>query len=322
MRHLVVVTCLWLCASAARADGDKFAVLPTQGTGGVTTEAEMVQKVMFLTLQERSLNLSLPDAVSNATVVHGSACSDTQVACARLVGPDVGASKVVASELWSQMGAFQLRLVVVDVRSGGDPGAWQSFNAKDQAALAQVAEDAVLAALHLESFGSVGIKMEPGAEILVDGIARQNTPLLRPLELSVGRHELEVRYGNRAPWREFVEVQKDEAREIALCTRDDAVVECVAGASAPTTPPGPPLLAVAGGIGAGVGAVGLVVGAVFGGMAAASYGEFVSTNGGDLTAGQRDAVRGNRDVAVASALVGGALVVAGGAVAATSMVLE
>ena len=319
MRNIVVVTLLVSVASfgfssSARADGDVFAVLPTQGTGGVTSEAEMAGNLMRIALQEQSLALVPADTVRSAAVVHEAACLQSPVACARLVGAAVGASKVIASELWDQAGALELRLVVVDLRAGSE-SAWQSFQAKDKAALGPVAQQAVLSLVVPQAFfGTVGITMLPGAEILVDGIARDRTPLVAPLKLAVGRHELEVRYGTAAPWRGYVEVAMEKTHAVRLCVKAEAVVDDCGDEKGPRSN----ALFLGSAVGAGVGVASVVSGGVLALLAASS----LSAYGNSADVEDKNNATTFQTISVVTFGVGGILVAAGGAGAAASMWLE
>ncbi|MDP2343060.1 MAG: hypothetical protein Q8O67_19040 [Deltaproteobacteria bacterium] len=315
MRHIVVTCLVSLFSVASHADGDVFAILPTEGNGGVTSEAEMATQLMTIALQEQSLALVPPATVREAAILHEATCGQSPVACARLVGPAVGATKVIASELWDQAGALELRLVVVDVRAGVEPGPWQSFQAKDKAALGVVAQQAVLSLVVPDAFsGSLGISMEPGAEILVDGVARDRTPLVSALKLPVGRHEIEVRYGNAAPWRGFVEVAMEKSQELRLCVKAKAVVDDCG----PVKGDGMDPLLVGGLAGAGLGAAGLVTGTVSLMMKNQAFNDFEERGRADSS----NAIGPLQAVAVAGLGIGTILLVGGAAVAATSMIIE
>ena len=315
MSQFVVVTSfVSLFAFATHAEGDVFAVLPTEGNGGVASEAEMASRLMTIALQEQSLALAPAEKISAAVEANAVACRQSPLACARLVGAAVGASKVVASELWDQAGALELRLLIVDVRTGLEP-AWQSFQAKDRAALGGVAQQAVLSLVIPAAFtGLVGVTLEPGAEILVDGVARDRTPLLSPLKLSVGRHEVEVRYGALAAWRGFVDVTMDKAQELHLCTNATAVVDDCG----PVKPEGLKPLFIGGVVGVGVGAVGLVVGAIGLVVKNSALEEYKNT----ATIEAHDAIGSSQTLAVTGFAVGTVLVVGGVLATVASMMVE
>lgn len=260
MRHLVVTVVVTLLCSASRADGELFAVLPTESNGGVNSEAEMTGRLMAMALQEQALAVVPAETVRAAVTAHGLACSQSVEACARLVGASVRASKAIVSKLWGQAGTLELRLQVVDVRTGGKPGPWQSFEAKDRASLGLVAEQGLLSMVVPAGLsGTLSVILAPGAEILVDGIVRDRTPLLTPLKLSVGRHEVEVRYGTLSPWRSFMDINLHGLDVLRLCTTATAVVEdCGVGKEEGLKP-----LLVGGLIGVGVGILGLTVGSAF-----------------------------------------------------------
>jgi hypothetical protein len=336
MRAIDVVMLLLATAVArpAGAEDGPFAVLPTHGAGGVTAEAEMASTMMRLALQEQSVAQVPAAAVQASADGNETACQQSAVACARLVGRETGATLVVASELWSQGGTLELRLAVVDVRAGGVAGHWQSFTARDKAALGRVAQHAVLALVAPQTvFGRLTVVTAPGAEVLVDGVARDRTPMLAPLELSVGRHELEVRYGRLTPWRGFVEISMDTPTVLPLCERDGALTDACGDAtsSATTTPTAPTPspksappglrgpLSVGGVVGVGVGAVGVVVGTLAAGAAGAALEDFAD---GEVTAAQRDDALAAQGLAAGSFVVGGVALAAGAAALTASLWME
>ncbi len=315
MRHIVVVGLMSLVCAGTRAS-DVLAVLPTSGTGDVSAQAALVSTVMLGALQDASLAVASSEEVQRAFLDAGAAACSKPVACARVVGPMVHATKVVVAELWALAPGYQLRVAVVDVRSPLGPAAedWLSFSAADKAALTQVAEQAVLAALKLERTGSLAIAMsEKGAEVLVDGIAMGPTPLLTPLKLKAGRHEVEVRYAQRVPWRGYVDVENAELRELHLCPAADAVVEC-----APETAATPSPLFIGGLVGAGLGVAGVVTGLV--GLFAKNSAFEDYRNRGE--SGSRNSIGIFQTIAVVGLGGGGVLLFSGGAAAAASIIIE
>jgi hypothetical protein len=321
-------------AVAAQADGNVVAVLPTQGTGGTRAEAELTSSMMRLALQKQAVAQVPAAAVQASATFNGTACQQSAVACARLVGRATGATRVVASELWDDGGTLELRLALVDLGAGGAAGTWRTFTAADKVALGRIAQQAVLALVVPEaSVGRLTIALTPGAEILVDGVARERTPMLAPLELAVGRHEIEVRLDGRVPWRGFVEIAMDASMVLRLCERAGALTDVCA--DAPTASPATTAaatattgaapralrapLSVGGFVGLGVGALGVVVGSVAAGAANASFEEY---GAGRVTATQRDDALGAQGVAAGSFVVGAVALVAGTAALTASLFVE
>ncbi|MBM4283608.1 MAG: hypothetical protein FJ137_23675, partial [Deltaproteobacteria bacterium] len=260
----VVLTLLAMAAVPARADNTVYAVLPTRSGVGAVVEAELATTMMRVGLAERGVVVVPVDAVTAAVDANRTACAQSPVACARLVGRTIGAVRVVASELFERGGAFDLLLVLVDVRSEAEPGAWQAVPARDRATLGLQAQQAAVQLVRPDAvFGRLTVTMSPGAEVLVDGVARDRTPMLSPLQLSVGRHEVEVRAGRLVPWRGHTDIVLDQTTTLALCAPGDTIVDTCGGAAPAATASSPkrPLLVV-GGMAAAVGTAGLVAGAV------------------------------------------------------------
>ena len=328
MRFSVVVLLLasaWalFVAAPARAEPQVFAVLPTQSAKDDAVDAELVANVMRAALQEQALALVPADAVTSSAQVNQTACQQSPIACARLVGKATGAGRVVASELFRAGAGYELRVVVVDVKSGAEPGAWRSFRADDRGSLGLVAQQAVVQVARPEAFfGRLTVTMSPGAEVIVDGVARDRTPLFAPLQLSVGRHEVEVRSGRLVPWRGFVTIGLEQLTTITLCAPDDAITDRCGpprvARTTTTTSLRQPLL-VTGGIAAGVGAIGLVVGSIAAGGAAGALQRY---GNGEVTAETRDAAQTSQAVAVASFVVGGVGFVGGVITLAVSTMVE
>jgi hypothetical protein len=328
MRFSVVVSLLasaWLLvvAAPARAEQQAFAVLPTQSAKDDIVDAELVANVMRAALQEQGLTLLPADAVTSAAQANETACQQSRVACARLVGKATGAGRVVASELFHAGAGYELRVLVVDVNSGAEPGAWRSFKANDRGSLGLVAQQAVVQVARPEAFyGRLTVTMSPGAEVIVDGVARDRTPLFAPLQLSVGRHEVEVRSGRLVPWRGFVTIGLEQLTTITLCAPDDAVTDRCGPPrtlrGTPTTSLRDPLL-ITGGIATAVGAVGLVVGTIAAGGASGALQRYAN---GDVTATTRDAAQTSQAVAIASFVVGGIGFVGGVVTLAVSTMVE
>jgi hypothetical protein len=191
------------------------------------------------------------------------------------------------------------------VKSGVEAGPWKSFPAKDRAALGLVAQQAVVQVARPEAFfGRLTVTMSPGAEVIVDGVARDRTPMFAPLQLSVGRHEVEVRAGRLVPWRGYVDISLEQLKTLTLCAPDDAITDrCGPPPKAPSSQTSlrQPLL-ITGGVATGVGVIGLIAGSVAAGSAAGALQQYEN---GEATVARRDAALTAQGVAIASFVVGG-----------------
>ena len=314
----LTIACLSAWSGSAHADGDVFAVLPTVGTGGVTLEAELATNVMRGALQEQSLALVPANTIRDAVAANALACQAPFV-CARMIGEQTGATRVIASELWDQAGQFELRVAVVDTRSTADP-TWQSYPAGDKAALSTVAEEAVLALAVPEAFkGTLFVTMAAGAEVLVDGVYRDTTPTAQAISLSVGRHEVEVRAGETKPFRDFVTIELGQQKKLSLCEKSGALVsvgcEEAAGGSMRNT------LWTGGMIGAGAGAVVTAAGAVMLGLASGTLAAYQADKD-NVTSGNVANATGMNAGGIAAVVAGGAILAVGAVTTGVSMVME
>jgi hypothetical protein len=328
MRSAVVVplfatVCALVVAGPAQAELQAYAVLPTQSAKDDVVDAELVAHVMRAALAEQGLTLVPADAVTSSAQANATACQQSALACARLVGGQTGAARVVASELFRAGAGYELRVVLVDVKSGVEaPGSWRSFKAADRAALGLVAQQAVVQVARPEAFfGRLTVTMSPGAEVIVDGVARDRTPLFAPLPLSVGRHEVEVRSGRLVPWRGFVTIEFEQLTTLTLCAPDAAITDrCAPSTATPDATSGlrQPLLLI-GGVATGLGAVGLVVGSIAAGNAAGALQRY---RNGDVTIETRDAAQTAQNIAIAAFAIGGVGFVGGLVSLAASTTVE
>jgi hypothetical protein len=324
MRVPVVVTLLIaagaVCVAApARAAQTVLAVLPTQSGVDDAVDAELVTNMMRAALAEQDLTLAPAPAVTSSATTNRTACQQSPIACARLVGAEIGAARVVASELFRDGGGFDLRVVVVDVKSGAEPGPWKSFKASDRTSLGLVAQQAAVQVARPEAyFGRLTVTMSPGAEVIVDGVARDRTPMFAPLQLSVGRHEVEVRAGRLVPWRGYVDISLEQLTTLPLCAPDDAVTNRCNRPTAKADTDWREPTGIAGAIGASAGAVGLVAGGGALVMANAAHETFAQTASRE----SYDAMRGWETKATVGFVLGGVLVVAGMTAWTISMVVE
>lgn len=321
-----VVLCASLCASLcaltalpAAATGDVFAVLPTVSTGGVTLEAELATNVMRGALQEQSLAMVPANTVQDAVAVNALAC-EVPIACARLVGAATGATRVIASELWDQAGQFELRVAVVDIHASADPS-WTSYPAADKAALSNVAEEAVLALAVPEAFkGTLLVSAVAGATIVVDGVERDIAPMKSPIDLSVGRHDLEVRTA-QGTFKDFVAVKLGQETRLSVCTLNGVLTSkgCTEEAASPGGMKS--TLFTTGMVGSGVGAAALVTGSLLLVLASNAVTDYSS----DVEKVTDDNARGASTLnvgGIAALAVGGAALAVSAVVTGTSMVME
>ena len=201
-------TLVLLTSTSALAAGSVYAVMPTQGVGA-TAEAVVVGQTMRLALQEQSLALVPAPAVEAAVAVQTAACSQSVMACGRLVGAQTGATHAVVSELWDQAGMLELKVAIVDVRVDVAPE-WSTWRTANAAELGPLSKRAVLNLVVPEALaGRLSVQeLGAGADIIVDGVARDRTPLLSPIKLSEGRHEVEFRLGTARPLRTSASIKE------------------------------------------------------------------------------------------------------------------
>jgi hypothetical protein len=134
------------------------------------------------------------------------------------------------------------------------------------------------------------------------------------MKLTVGRHEIEVRYANAAPWRGFVDVAMEKSQELKLCVKAEAVTDDCADTAGRASP-----LVLGGAVGAGVGVVGLAVGGALLAAAQAAKDDF-RNNEASVEAGRNTLMfEGASMIAFG---VGAVVVVAGAVTASAGMLLE
>jgi len=259
MLHRLICIAVLAIPTAAVAAGNVYAVMPTQGVGA-TAEALLVGQTMRLALQEQSLALVPAQAVESGVLAQTAACSQSVVACGRLVGEQTGATHAVVSELWDQAGTLELKVAIVDVRV--DVAAeWSTWRTANAAELGPLSKRAVLNLVVPDALaGLLSVKqLEAGADIVVDGVARDRTPLLSPIKLPEGRHEVEIRLGTKSPWRDSVVIEAQRTTTLVVCVRGDVLTKDCAEDGG-----GFPLLTTVGG-------VVVVGGAVSGAVAVLSF---------------------------------------------------
>lgn len=313
--------CPLLAAPSARAaDGDRFAVLPTLSSGGVTGLANDLTSSLRRTLQERSLVTVPGKAVDDAVVLALECQAGRGRACAFDVGKTTDATKVVATELWffPPSGTYEVSIAIADLRAQTFPTEWVKIKADSEEAVVRQTRVKMLELLLPGSLnGKLNIETElVGAQIIVDGVAVGLTPMLGPPSVTAGRHELQVRYANAEPWSGTVTVEPEGTTNLRWCLKNNAVVDdCAAAAVAD---PGPSPMLVGGAIGAGVGVVGLAVGALSQLGSSAAQEAYAQDAGRD----DYESAQNLKTLAVIGFGAGGVLVVAGGAAAAAALVME
>lgn len=294
-----------MCSLSARADGDVFAVLPTEGTGDVAREAALASSMMVSAIERESLALSPPAAVEAARLVHAAACAQSNIACARLVGRDVGATKVIVSELWGADNSWELRMTLVDIKAGTEPAPLQAFTTTQREEIGRIAEREALTLIGRGASGWLSMTLQ-GADtgtLIVDGMSVGAFPFPSPVRLREGRHNLEVRTGDASPWQGQIEIASEATTTVGVHLDGNRVVLDSSG--------GPSPLVVAGIVGAGVGVVGLVVGAVGLGLESSALEAFANKP----SSATNSSVSTARTIAGIGLIGGAVLIVAGTAVA-------
>jgi hypothetical protein len=312
-----------MSATSALSAGNVYAVMPTQGAG-VTSEADLTTRTMRLALQEQSLALVPQVAVEQAVTLNQASCAQSALACGRLVGEAVGATHVVVSELWDQAGTFELKVALVDVRLDALPQ-WVSSTTTSSESLGALSKSAVLTVVSPGALsGALRVQLTPGAEIFVGGVLKDRTPLVSPLSLSAGNHEVEIRLAKAKPFRKSITVASGETQTLTLCTKTidgaELITDSCGGGEAPL-----PVLQVAGGAALGVGVLSAGGAAAFFALAQGSYGAL------EDAADKRDADGAEKAATALTvqqaafgtlAVTSGALLALGAASMGASMMLE
>ena len=316
----VAVLLALLASTTASAAGSVYAVLPTQGAGA-TAEATLVAQTMRLALQEQSLAQVPAARVESAAVANTVACTQSVVACGRLVGQATSATHVILSELWDQAGTFELRVALLDVRVDTAP-TWATYRTTASAEIGPLAKKAALGLVSPESLaGGLSVQGPRDVEIVVDGVVVDRTPLLKPVRLSAGAHELELRGASVGPWRQSIRVESGQTVAVVACLKDGALTAAAdaCGAASSTSKENPlPVLGIAGGAVLGVATITGVVAGYFAWEATTAYGKYVSTPDPDVVAG----IRANESIAIGTAAVAGALALTGAGLVAAELILE
>jgi hypothetical protein len=260
-----------------------LAIVPLAGLG---VDAATLEKIDDALVSEAAA-LKIP-VVPAPSVTRGQCNSDVQ--CLAKLGASLKATRVITGSVGLAGDEVHLKLQVVDVPSAtatskDDVGPLDQAERRVRAAAMWLLDPAAYA----ESASLLPALSLAGAEVVVDGQVRGNTPLFGPVAVSPGPHDVEVRYAGLKTWKAFVDAPFDEVRRIELVSKDGAIVE-VGGASASASSSAPgvttekpfPTLLVAGGALGALGAAAAIV-AVF--AAVSANDSFVKVHDqGDLSA--------------------------------------
>jgi hypothetical protein len=157
----------------------------------------------------------------------GVACALDAIECIVQLGGIAAVDVVLAGLVAPRDGAVVLDLLAVDVGSGALRGRTQTLLSTEPRARKQEIEGALAALLRPEvwrGFLRIGVD-RPGAQVVVDGIARGFTPMQRPLPLSPGPHQVFIGLEGFRAHRETVVV--------TYAGRHELKVRLVPGASEP-----------------------------------------------------------------------------------------
>lgn len=311
---------VFLASTTASAAGSVYAVLPTQGAGA-TAEATLVAQTMRLALQEQSLAQVPAARVESAAVANTVACTQSVVACGRLVGQATSATHVILSELWDQAGTFELRVALLDVRVDTAP-TWATYRTTASAEIGPLAKKAALGLVSPESLaGGLSVQGPRDVEIVVDGVVVDRTPLLKPVRVSAGAHELELRSASAGSFRQSIRVDSGHTVDVVVCVVAGALKAGDACTSSPTSSPtvNPlPVLGIAGGAVLGVATITGIVAGYFAIESTTAYGQYVQAP----NAADEAKVRQTQPVAVGTASVAGALALTGVGLVAAELLLQ
>lgn len=315
----VAVLLALLASTTASAAGSVYAVLPTQGAGA-TAEAALVAQTMRLALQEQSLAQVPAARVESAAVANTVACTQSVVACGRLVGQATSATHAILSELWDQAGTFELRVALLDVRVEAQP-TWTTYRTTVSAEIGPLAKKAALGLVSPESLaGGLSVRGPAELEIVVDGVVVDRTPLLKPVRLSPGAHELELR-GAVGAWRHSIQIESGQTVAVTTCLKDGALTgeACPDTAASTTTTTNPlPVLGIAGAAVLGTAAIVGVVSGLFALQATTAYGDYVDKP----DAAHVETHQASAPVAVGAAAVAAALTLTGAGLVAAELIVE
>jgi hypothetical protein len=233
---VLVVAIALLGIPSALAAPRSALVLPPVGIGVGDAERQSVAEALRKSLPP--FDLSALSAIETGKVMSdvetmGVACALDAVECIVQIGGIAAVDLVLAGIVAPREGGIQLDLLIVDVGSSAPRGRTQVLLHADPALRAVDVEGGLAAVLRTEVWrGTVFLQVDrPGAQVVVDGIARGFTPMKRPLSLSPGRHELFVGLEGFRAHRESLDV--------TYRGRHDVRVKLVPGPSEP-----PPLRAM------------------------------------------------------------------------------
>jgi hypothetical protein len=239
-----VVGVLWSDAGQAASPRSAL-VLPPVGLAVTEEQRAAVAEELRLALPAFDLTpMSRAETAGVAAAVEtmGVACALDAVECIVQLGGIAAVDVVLAGLVAPRDGVVVLDLLAVDVGSGALRGRTQTVLSAEPRARKQEIEGALAALLRPEvwrGFLTIGVD-RPGAQVVIDGIARGFTPMKRPLPLSPGPHQVFVGLEGFRAHRESV--------VITYAGRHDLKVRLVPGPSeppplrtapaAPTTPAG------------------------------------------------------------------------------------
>ena len=190
------------------------------------------------------------------------------------------------------------------------------------AEIGPLAKKAALGLVSPESLaGGLSVQGPQDVEIVVDGVVVDRTPLLKPVRVSAGAHELELRSASAGSFRQSIRVDSGHTVEVVVCVVAGALKAGDACSSAPTStsPVNPlPVLGIAGGAVLGVATITGIVAGYFAIQSTTSYGQYAKSQDPAAVAG----IRRDESLAIGTGAVAGALALTGVGLVAAELLLE
>lgn len=320
MKQVLVVGFL-MALSARAADTDVGVMAPL---GASADEATRLTTELRTTLTLRSMSVTDPVLLARIIAI---GCEDQSDACLVDVAREVSARHLLRTRVTKTDAGYTLDLSLLDVGTGAISRA-PPLTAGEFNVVLNGSRSRLLELLQPGSQkGVVVVRVRgDGAAVSVDGVSSK---IGEPISLGIGTHTLDVVAPGKTPASKAVNVEADGAVEVAFCVDVDAVVEGD-GCAAVEKGESMPLLALTGGIVAGVGGVALLASAGFGALSGASAEKISSArrNAADKAIAEgtsQDAVReadGYATAAVATLSVGISLSILGAAALIAGTVLE
>lgn len=311
---VTAMLCL-LSSPSALAAAEVFAVLPTEATGDAVAEAQVARIKMVSALQRESLTVVADEDVVRAAAAHEATCTQSLIACARLVGPEVKATQIIVSSLWAAGdGTWELQLTTVDLLSGSEPAPMQRSFTAERREVGAIAERDVLSLIGRGATGWLSVTLQGAARgtLVVDGAVVDALPLIADKRILAGRRAVEVRVEGHTPWQGQLEVVTGDVTSLALRANGQAVVLDEGPVA------GPDGLVIGGIVTTGLGVAGIGLGVFSDVQQAAARQRFAATRS---AADNRD-ISTWRNVAFAASTAGGILVGVGVAVVAIGALTE